>query len=851
MRLAIAGCIFALLWAAASVAVAQAQGEVESIGFERRFRPNCWTPMVIKLRPESGEGGTFQIQVIQRDMDLDKVIFTRLITLTGSPEGQPPREQRFWMYFVPQPVNDGLFNPGDTLTDLQKRLRVYLCTASGRQLRELAIRDPLENVDPVTRAMGRVAIDHRSERLVLMISDGRGLYVPYDSGGPLRGILADVSMVSIKPAQLPDNAIGYEAVDAVVWLDADPAALDADTGQKRRALEQYIRDGGTLVVSQMHEWRKTQKAFGDWLPVTVSDLLDRATLEPLRRLSLPRSARGDTAAAPETENENKDSVKELTRDLTGTQRRLKAVESPVWDRPPGPFKMALAEAHPGAAVDVWIDWAGIAPTRYSPYIARRTFGTGNVTWVAQDLSDLAFTRVTAAGGWVNIWDRVFGWNNAPMMRDSRRSEDDPEWQAYLPATGVDLGGAILGGMDHGTKTALLVVLAMFFFVAYWLVAGPGVYFFLRRRKQSGWSWWAFAATALVATALTVGVVWVVLRGPPKVRHFTVVRGAPGMPTIVHSRIGLYIPRDGDQRVSLPDAAAGEPNYIRSFAIHPQFIRESRDLPARQEYIVPVGDSSSEQPVTVSFPYRSTLKKIETQWVGPTDVGIFGSGRLTDVATLEGSITNGTGRDLRAIHLGYHFPGTRLLRQADYVVYLPKWEAGVTLQLKEQTRILYRDPSGGSASRGEIPPAGDGRRIFWTDFWYRPFVTPSGGFSEDRMADDDWSQQTPRSLAMLSFYDRLPVMRSANERWDSRVEFHRRGGRYLDMSPAIASGSLVVIAQAEGPLPIPIKVQGKPVPGEGRILYQYALPLDRAGLDDPTGAGPASAPASRPRASSLR
>ena len=32
-----------------SAALAQAKGEVESIGFDNAYRPNCWTPMVVKL----------------------------------------------------------------------------------------------------------------------------------------------------------------------------------------------------------------------------------------------------------------------------------------------------------------------------------------------------------------------------------------------------------------------------------------------------------------------------------------------------------------------------------------------------------------------------------------------------------------------------------------------------------------------------------------------------------------------------------------------------------------------------------------------------------------------------------
>ena len=68
------------------------------------------------------------------------------------------------------------------------------------------------------------------------------------------------------------------------------------------------------------------------------------------------------------------------------------------------------------------------------------------------------------------------------------------------------------------------------------------------RRRQALSWFFFAAAALVATAVTVGVVKLVLRGPPQVRHLTMVRVTPGQPAIAYSRFGLYIPRDGDQTI---------------------------------------------------------------------------------------------------------------------------------------------------------------------------------------------------------------------------------------------------------------------------------------------------------------
>src|SRR5207244_2153642 len=115
---------------------------------------------------------------------------------------------------------------------------------------------------------------------------------------------------------------------------------------------------------------------------------------------------------------------------------------------------------------------------------------------------------------------------------------------------VDLGRVMLEGTDHQGKAGAYVLLAVFFFIGYWVIAGPGSYVFLAGKGRKQLSWSAFAVSAMAATLLTVGVVKLVLRGSPEAKHFTIVRQAAGEPDAVAiSRIGLYIPRDGMQKVS--------------------------------------------------------------------------------------------------------------------------------------------------------------------------------------------------------------------------------------------------------------------------------------------------------------
>src|SRR5687767_12511308 len=104
MRSFLKGLIFLLLLSTGfvSVAHAQADGFVESIGFQGYYRPNCWTPMVINLSSQISEPAEYQVRVYQEDLDRDHAIYQRTITLN------PKVREKFQVYFIPQPTNGGL-----------------------------------------------------------------------------------------------------------------------------------------------------------------------------------------------------------------------------------------------------------------------------------------------------------------------------------------------------------------------------------------------------------------------------------------------------------------------------------------------------------------------------------------------------------------------------------------------------------------------------------------------------------------------------------------------------------------------------------------------------------------------
>ncbi len=112
------------------------------------------------------------------------------------------------------------------------------------------------------------------------------------------------------------------------------------------------------------------------------------------------------------------------------------------------------------------------------------------------------------------------------------------------------------------------------------------------------------------------LVKVVLRGPPELRHVSIVRYAVGENTgVIDSRFGLYIRQDGIKTIALGDTAPHEVSYLTPFSLHPQYADNSGELAAYLEYQIPVRDASESGPVSVAIPYRSTSKKLQAHWVG--------------------------------------------------------------------------------------------------------------------------------------------------------------------------------------------------------------------------------------------
>jgi hypothetical protein len=292
-----------------------------------------------------------------------------------------------------------------------------------------------------------------------------------------------------------------------------------------------------------------------------------------------------------------------------------------------------------------------------------------------------------------------------------------------------------------------------------------------------------------------------------------------------------------QRIELTRTAPDSVSAISALPIHPVYLANAPDE-AGPEYTVPIVDAASGQSASIRVPYRSTLKKFQAIWSGDIDQIVQGSATLAPPPTyIEGHVTNGTGRQLRNVYIAFHYPTGGTFMNADWLLFIPSWDDGVTLNLSREFNkaddgrdlpLIFTDqnrPDGRRRVRARISAD---MQSDWQSFWFT-------GLRGNALTDtfDDSDSPFRRSLPMLSFFERLQPQRNERGNTPSRVDPLRRGGRWLDCSQALAAGQLVVLAEATGPLPMPLEVEGDKVTGEGRIFYQFVLPLDRGAVASTT------------------
>ena len=831
MRTRVGGVVGAivLLWSA--LASAQVSGVVDTIGFDGQYRPGCWTPMLVRLQSTGAPTGLYELRVWQHDLDGDTPYYSTRVTLT-----QGKGEQRFWTYFLPEPIHGGMTGAMSTVGELQQRLRITVHNAAGTELAQLALGASVpQAIDPILAFNGDRG---RGRRFVVFVRDG-GSAPPlrdYNETSAITGLAEDLDSVVIAPDRLPESSLGYDGVDAIVWLEGDPSQLSTGGSRRMEALREYVQGGGHLVLNTP-PIREQLRGFDDLMPVDItgSELTPEATKKPGERPRRPS----------DVDRETQGPAGRLAKAMPFPRGDpTKAAPVSPWAQFTTPFTIATAKARPGTVVDVWSyrnDNGG--PDDQTPWLARRPFGFGCVTWVGQDLGARELT-LKANWGWPRVWEAVLGTASKPTV-----SPEGADKQQYQAASYREMGASVLDAMNLSGRATALVGVTILFFIGYWLIAGPGTYFFLRYRRRATLSWFWFGAVALGATAVTLGLVKLILRGDPEVKHISLVRidADRNQTAMAISRLGVYVPRDGPQAIALTDTDRRLPSTITPFPIHPS-LHAARDgdkylFPAPIEYAVPVPTGDEPAAPTIRVPFRTTQKRLRADWFGPRDERIEGTASLRSTGrggTIAGVLKNTTGTTLRNVYLAFRHR-TQTGEPTDNMMYVDHWNAGDPLDLGA-TYNPTGEMTAAQITVGHDVRPNDRFAVRGTfKEWAALFGTGlTAGAMDTPVLQNDLGEHVPVSVPVLSLFGRLPPAENPQDGKTyavSRVDLHRSGVRDWDASNALLAGQLVIVAQADQvPVPVPMTIDGDKVVGDGTTIYQFVLPLA------PIPAAPSSQPA---------
>lgn len=408
----------------------------------------------------------------------------------------------------------------------------------------------------------------------------------------------EVHVGHLSPDELPEQWIGLETVDYIVWEDAH--ADDLNERQMQAVLE-WVRQGGTLFIAASR---------------TAGALL---LVEPLNAV-LPAHI-GEVVSV---ENLPDVRLKLVGEPLQQAKRRNDPL--PWYDVPfAAPVPVARAAARPGATLIADED------SIFSDVITRRRVGRGHVIFSGVTLHDL----FTAPGGAVGFFKKVF---HLSPLEATDQGRPQP----------VSLFEKVVGPVSFSTSGSLYLLVASFASISYVILATFGSWSVLSARGWRHHSWSAFAAVAVAAGILTVLAINFMRGFGDSLRQITIVDADAGSSSgQATAFFGLKTGTDKRVEVWLPSDPLGatEPtattNFLRPVPGSSDPLHLSANFADPEEYRLVPGSA-----VVDGVRVRGTLKQFEGRWKGPLGGTFTGQVRVQKrVISDDSFVMNNLGVDL--------------------------------------------------------------------------------------------------------------------------------------------------------------------------------------------------------------
>lgn len=603
----------------------------------------------------------------------------------------------------------------------------------------------------------------------------------------------------LKTSDIPDRWFGLMQLETLVWTASGPEGEPRDlTEGQAEAIRQWVQHGGGHLVIVLpavgQGWLgRSDHPLASIMPEARVEMREGVSLEPYRRLLTSKA------------------------DVPVPQSAVVNVLHPV----PG--------ATPAEAVRILTGADG------STVAIRRVVGTGAVTVIGLDLMSRALAGMGGLEADI-FWNRILGKRLDLFTQDQLKEGISAAQMWAHNRTDRWLDRDIAGAIAKSGDAAGGLLLAFFVFLLYWVVAGPGGYFVLRRKDLKHHAWVAFVLVAGLFTAVAWGGANVLKPRRVEGNHLTFLDHIYGQPSQrARMWMNLLLPRYGEQRVAVgePESTPSDEyrSMISSWDTPPSGLGGSTSsFPDARAYNV-----DARAPDALTVPARSTVRQFQVDWAGaprwkmPTPLAPEGS---TPQVGKEIRLVREPGKPWRLEgQLVHGLPGSL---EDVVIIVVPRQTALTASPTMALTGEVYAVEMVGRWNPGAVLDLGaetaprDGRfrplaAAFFSD---RLLGRPDGGYGvgTEEPTSSAPGRDMPTRMLALALYGMLepPPIRETQRGW---VLARRQAAHGWDLSKWFTQPCIIIIGQlAEGPGPVPITVDGQAAKLEGRTVVRWVYPL---------------------------
>ncbi|TVQ63534.1 MAG: hypothetical protein EA379_03885 [Phycisphaerales bacterium] len=753
--------------AAAAVGAAEVRIAAGDFGVGSVVRPGDWAGVRLVLSDRFDRPRNVVVRVSIPDPDGDTLWVQREVTLN------PGVEQSVWLYArMPWSVS--------RTTALEAAVYASLS-------------DDASDTDPLRTDVGRLLGATRIAP-ALLVPDGSGMigvlgrapagglsaYGLTPDGSDFSGVANELIQIitDIRADDLPDRWQGLAPFAALVWLEGAPGALN---DRQAEALREWVRRGGRLIVSL--------PAFGEtWTSPRdnpIHDLLPDVRVERREGFDLERA-------------------RPLLRLHEGVPLPRRAVV----------HRLTPTAGAPRAASVPLLEAPGLGVVA-----VRRLVGAGECTLIGLDLGDPDLgVRVDAQA----FWHRVLGQRFDVLSRDQMREMREARAADFRIRDQAWLDTDIAGEISRTGRAGVGVLLGLIVFACYLLLAGPVGFAALKAKKRQRHAWVVFVATAGVFTLIAWGGATTLRPMNAGAQHLTYVDHVFGQ-GVQRSRIwfGALLPTYGERTVSIGDPADVGRGFNALTPWESPTAAGVTRFPDSRGYV-----SDARAPHALRVPTRSTVKEFQGEWLGaptwhampqPVD-GDFGVENLDGRLRLTGRIAHELPVPLRDVTIVL-VERQRPLGTTSAIGMAPTPAVAYAWRVEDMLPAVTYDL--GEITRGAPSLA---------ETYFDRLATDAGGpptLDALRRELRD-PRRAPARHEALAWFPMLTQPEFLSRSGLPKRMLQRRSAHTYDLGRWFTQPCLIIVAQmTDVPTPVPLYVDGAPMPSTGRVVLRWVYPLDPA------------------------